>query len=177
MTPDENAQGPPPEAPAPPAAPPPPPPAPPEPAPQAPPATGGKADLGKRFIAMLIDGILSAVVGFVPVIGGLAGAAYMLLRDGLELDFMDGRSLGKKLMKLRPARLDGQPMDIASSVKRNLPFAIGPAIMIIPIVGWIIGPVIALIIGLIEAILVLADAEGRRMGDKFAETKVIEVDE
>ena len=136
-----------------------------------------KADLGKRFLAALIDGALAGIVSFVPVIGGLVGAAYMLVRDGLDVDFMDGRSLGKKVMKLRPVRINGEKMDIGTSVKRNLPFAIGPVIMIVPILGWLIGPVVALVIGLIESILVLTDAEGRRLGDKLAETMVVEVDE
>ncbi len=154
---------------------------PPPPPPAASPSPGTaafeKADLVKRFVAVVIDGLLSGIIGLVPVVGGLVGAAYMLLRDGLELDFMDGRSLGKKVMKLRPVRLDGGPMDIATSVKRNIPFAIGPVIMIIPILGWILGPIISLIIGLVESVLVLTDSEGRRMGDKLADTMVIEVDE
>jgi uncharacterized RDD family membrane protein YckC len=137
----------------------------------------GKADLGKRIIAAVIDGVLAGVVTVIPVVGALVGAAYLLVRDGLEFDFMKQRSIGKQVMKLRPVRLDGGPMDIVTSVKRNLPFAIGPVIMIIPILGWIIGPVIAMIIGVIEVVLVLTDAEGRRLGDKFADTKVIEVNE
>ncbi len=188
MTPDET-QNPPetpetPETPEPPAPPEPPqapetlPPPPPPAAPQSAAVVGaGKADLGKRFVEALIDGALAMIVGFIPIIGGLIGAAYMLVRDGLELDFMDRRSIGKKLVKLRPVRLDGQPMDITTSVKRNIPFAIGPVIMVIPVLGWIIGPIVAMVIGLIEVILVLTDPEGRRMGDKFAETKVIEVEE
>ncbi len=158
-------------------------PPPPEPAVPPPPlepsviATRSKADLGKRFFAALIDGALAGIVSFVPVIGGLIGAAYMLVRDGLDVDFMDGRSIGKKIMKLRPVRISGEMMDIGTSVKRNLPFAIGPVIMIIPILGWLVGPVVALAIGLVEAILVLTDAEGRRVGDKLAETMVVEVDE
>ncbi len=136
-----------------------------------------KADLLKRFIAAVIDAVLAGIVSFVPVIGGLVGAAYMLLRDGLEIDFMDGRSLGKKIMKLRPVRLDGGPMDIATSVKRNIPFAIGPVIMIVPVIGWIIGPMVAIVVDLVESVLVLTDPQGRRIGDKMAETMVIEVDE
>jgi uncharacterized RDD family membrane protein YckC len=158
-------------------APPPPPEIPAPPAAERPGAQPAKADLGKRFVAALIDGILAGVVGVIPVVGGLIGAAYMLVRDGLDLDFMDGRSLGKKVMKLRPVRLDGAAMDIATSVKRNIPFAIGPAIMIIPILGWILGPVVALVIGLVEAVLVLTDEQGRRMGDKLAETMVIETED
>lgn len=184
---DETTQGatppPPPEAPA----TPPPPEAPqtPPPAPETPVApepvqvvdSTGKADLGKRIIAAIIDGVIAGVAGFIPVIGALAGAAYMLVRDGLEIDFMDLRSLGKKVMKLRPVRVDGQPMDLVTSIKRNIPFAIGPLIMIVPILGWIIGPIVAMVIGIVEIILVLTDDEGRRMGDRFAETKVIEVED
>lgn len=154
-----------------PTAPPPPPPV------EEPAATGiAKADLGKRLAAVLIDGILAGIVGLVPVVGPIVGAAYMLLRDGLELDFMDQRSLGKKALKLRPVTLDGRNIDMAASIKRNIPFAIGPAIMIVPVLGWLLAPVVALIIGVIEIVLVLTDEQGRRLGDKLAETVVIEVD-
>ena len=142
-----------------------------------------KAELSKRFLAMLIDCVLTMVVAWVPVIGGLVGGAYMLLRDGLELDFMDQRSIGKKVMKLRPIRLDGQPMDMATSVKRNWPFAIGllgSVLVVIPVIGWVallLLAVIGMIVTIIEAIMVLTDAEGRRMGDKLAETMVVEVND
>jgi uncharacterized RDD family membrane protein YckC len=142
-----------------------------------------KADLTKRFLAALIDGGLSFVVGFVPVIGGLVAAAYMLLRDGLELEFMDRRSIGKKVMKLRPVRLDGQPMDLVASAKRNWMFALGGIIsllMFIPFLGWLLMiPVAlaALALGIIELVLVITDAQGRRLGDKIAATQVIEVSE
>lgn len=149
--------------------------------PAAPPAV--KADLGKRCIAALIDGLLAGGVSILPFIGGLIGAAYILLRDGLELEFMDRRSIGKKLMKLRPLRLDGQPMDVETSVKRNLPLcigAVGSIFWVIPILGWILAillAVIGLIVAVVELVLVLTDAEGRRMGDKLGNTKVIEVTE
>ncbi len=145
------------------------------------PIPAGKADLSKRFIAALIDGLLTAGVSFIPLVGGIIGAAYMLLRDGLELDFMNGRSIGKTLLKLRPIRLDGQKMDIATSVKRNFPFCIGSVgsiFLIIPILGWIIAillGLIGLVVALVEIFFVLTDAEGRRWGDKLAGTKVIEV--
>lgn len=142
-----------------------------------------KADLGKRFIAAIIDGLLAAGVSFIPVVGGIIGGLYVLLRDGLDLEFMDRRSIGKKLMKLRPIRLNGQPMDPMSSVKRNLPLAVsevGSVFLVIPILGWIVAiffGLIGLVIGIIELILVLTDPEGRRMGDKLAGTKVVEVGE
>lgn len=151
--------------------------------PAAPPVAVAKADLGKRFIGMLIDGLLAGVVSLIPVVGGIIGAAYILVRDGLELDFMDRRSIGKKLIKLRPVRLDGQPMDMEHSLKRNIPLAIGAVgsiFWIIPVLGWILAIVlglIGLIVAIVEAIMVLTDPEGRRMGDKLAGTKVIEVAE
>jgi len=135
----------------------------------------GKADLGKRFVAAIIDVAIAFVVGLIPIIGGLIGAAYMLLRDGFAFDFMDHRSLGKKLMKLRPVTLDGTPVDINVSIKRNWVFAVPLVLMVIPIIGWVLAPIIGVAIGIIECVLVLTDEEGRRMGDKIANTKVIEV--
>jgi uncharacterized RDD family membrane protein YckC len=135
-----------------------------------------KADLSKRLIAALIDNVLASLVGFIPVVGGIVGAAYILLKDGLEFEFMDKRSIGKKLMKLRPVRLDGGSMDITTSLQRNWPLAIGSILSIIPVLGWIIAVPVALVIGIIELVLVLTDPEGRRLGDKLAGTKVIEVE-
>lgn len=143
---------------------------------------GAKADVGKRAIAAVIDGVLAMVIGFIPVIGGLIGAGYWLVRDGLEIEFMDRRSIGKKIMKLRPVRLDGQPMDIATSARRNWMFALGGVmslLLYIPIIGWLLMiplGLIALAIGLYELFKVATDAEGRRFGDTMAGTRVIEVD-
>ena len=61
-----------------------------------------KASLLKRFLALLIDGILAGVISaLLGIVGTIAGAAYLLVRDGLDLGFMDLRSIGKKIMKLR----------------------------------------------------------------------------
>lgn len=146
-------------------------------APVVPPA---KAELGKRLLAALIDGALCAVVSLVPVLGWLVGAVYVVVRDGLDVEFMKRRSIGKQVMKVRAVRLDGQPMDIATSAKRNFPFVlglIGLPLMVIPILGWAVAGllgVVQLVISIIEIVMVLTDPEGRRMGDKFAGTKVID---
>lgn len=147
--------------------------------------TGGvmpKADLTKRFLAALIDGALGFVVSMVPFIGGLVAAAYFLCRDGLALEFMDGRSIGKKVMKLRPVRLDGQPMDLMASAMRNWMFALGGVVtmlLFIPILGWLLMIPVAfagLALGIVEIFLVLTDPQGRRLGDKIAGSQVIEVE-
>lgn len=140
----------------------------------------GKADVGKRFLALLIDSAIAFVLGFVPVIGGLIGAAYFVVRDGLELDVMHYRSLGKHVMKLRPVRLDGQPMDLETSARRNWMFSLGAVTTVlawIPFVGWLLMiPVVlvALALGLYEGYKVITDDEGRRWGDALAQTKVVE---
>ncbi|MCK5077965.1 MAG: RDD family protein [Calditrichia bacterium] len=130
----------------------------------------GKADIGKRIVAFIIDAVLTTIVIIViPFIGFLISGAYWLLRDGIKIDFMDQRSLGKKLMKLRPVTLEGKNLEIIDSVKRNWMFAI----MAIPIIGWIAG----FILLIVEIILTLTDEEGRRFGDKIANTKVIQVED
>jgi len=160
-------------------------------------STDGKADLGKRFVALLIDALVVYALALVLGLGGrgalygigmLAGAVYYLIRDGLALEFMNGRSLGKKFMKLRPIRLDGGTMDINTSIRRNWPLALGSIIWglaalmgglgiflfagLLAIIAWI-----GSLLGLVEAILVLTDSEGRRIGDKFAGTKVVVSDD
>ena len=151
--------------------------------PPTPSPVAAKADLAKRFIAALIDAVLAAIVSFVPIVGGLAATAYLLVRDGLEIEFAKRRSIGKKLMKLRPVRLDGQPMNIGTSIKRNITLcigAVGAIFWVIPILGWIIAillGLIGLLVAIVEAILVLTDKGGVRFGDKLAGTKVVEVNE
>jgi uncharacterized RDD family membrane protein YckC len=144
-------------------------------------AAPAKADLTKRIIAAIIDGVVGGVVSIVPLVGGLAAAAYWLCRDGLEIDFMDRRSLGKKVMKLRPVTQDGTPMDLAKSVRRNWMFGIGGLISVllfIPILGWLLIIPVALVafgLGIVEIFLVITDPKGQRLGDRMAKTQVIEV--
>lgn len=139
-----------------------------------------KADTTKRFVAAVIDGVASVVVGFIPVVGGLAATAYWLTRDGLDVDFMHNRSLGKKVAGLRPITLDGKPVDLETSLKRNWPLAISgiaQILLFIPFIGWLLMlPValLALVAVVAEAVLVLTDDEGRRFGDKFAGTRVVD---
>jgi uncharacterized RDD family membrane protein YckC len=143
-------------------------------------ASAGKADLAKRFIAAVIDGAISAVIGLIPIIGGLIGAAYILTRDGFDYDFMKHRSVGKQLMKLRPVPLDGKPMTLQTSIRRNWPLVFGSltqVLLFIPVIGWLLIPLVgiaAAVLTITEIVLVISNSEGRRLGDRFANTKVIE---
>ncbi|NNF57073.1 MAG: hypothetical protein HKN04_02425 [Rhodothermaceae bacterium] len=149
-----------------------------------------KADPVKRFIAALIDGIIGGVIYFVLALfsrglGWLAYAAFILIRDGLNLDFADGRSPGKKIMKLGIVRLDGGQMDLQASIMRNWPLAIGTILsgLLFLFGGWRLAlsmswlTSLASLLGLVEGILVLVDKDGRRIGDKVGNTQIIETDE
>ncbi|MBN1425344.1 RDD family protein [Candidatus Fermentibacteria bacterium] len=142
-----------------------------------------KADPTKRIIATLIDGILAGVVSAIPVIGGIVGAAYMLLRDALPIQALEFKSVGKKLMGLSVV-MEANPtakIDYATSAKRNWMFAIGPIMaffMVIPVLGWLINIVLGiamLILGIMELMKVFSDPKGKRLGDTMAGTMVIEV--
>lgn len=134
-----------------------------------------KADQLKRFLAFLIDAVIVFLLTFIPIIGGLVGAAYMVFRDGFEFEPMKGRSLGKKAMGLKPVLAkDGRPCDLASSFKRNWILAIGAVIAIVPVIGWALGGLLSALVYLLEGILVITSPDGKRIGDNLAETMVVE---
>ena len=141
---------------------------------------GRKALLSKRLIAFVIDGIVATVLWQVPLVGKLLGLSYILFRDGLEIEFMKGRSIGKKLMGLKPVRLNKQPMDISASVRRNWVFVIAGVAGLfrgIPLFGvFIVLAAVALgiFVALYELYLVVSDTKGRRWGDFFAGTQIVE---
>jgi hypothetical protein len=141
-----------------------------------------KADPVKRIIAFVIDAVVAMIIGIIPLVGGIIGALYMLLRDALPIEALDYQSVGKKLLKLSVVNVEdpGAKIDYAASAKRNWMFALGPIMLFfafIPIVGWIIDILlgIALLILLItEIVKIFSHEKGVRWGDKMAGTMVIE---
>ncbi|MCE3223030.1 MAG: protein of unknown function, family [Nitrospira sp.] len=127
-----------------------------------------KAQVLNRFIAKLIDLLIVAAASkLVPPVGVLAGLAYILLADG----FGGGRSVGKRLIGLQTivprAR---EPAGFRESIIRNLPCGLAQLAFEIPYVGWIgWGAVLSL-----EALLVVGNEQGRRLGDELAKTQVLE---
>jgi uncharacterized RDD family membrane protein YckC len=133
-----------------------------------------KADIGTRLIAALIDGALSSVVSMlIPVLGAIVATVYMFGKDGL----FDGRSVGKKVMKLQVMTESGAPATYADSAKRNAIFALPYVLMIIPVLGWVVAHFIGLAIVIVELVLLISDPKGKRIGDKWAGTQVIKAEE
>lgn len=121
-----------------------------------------------RTASKLLDFIIiAAVMELIPNAGYFAGLAYILLGDG----FFDGRSLGKKLLKLKVVSTENNtPCTFRESILRNSTFAVGLGLTILPWIGWLF--LLGIII--LEFILVLGSTDGKRLGDEFANTMVIE---
>lgn len=141
-----------------------------------------KADPVKRIIAFVIDSVVSMILGFIPLVGGIIGALYMLLRDALPVEALGYQSVGKKLLNLsvvNTADPSGK-VDYAASAKRNWMFALGPIMLFlifVPIIGWILDILIAVavfVLVIVEAVKIFSDEKGLRLGDTMADTMVIE---
>jgi uncharacterized RDD family membrane protein YckC len=119
-----------------------------------------KADVRKRLFAATIDGIPIIVTWLLYGDSGaglflVIGAGYLLLRDSMR-----GQSLGKLLLGLVVISLEtGRPCTLKGSVWRNVLFLIPGANM-------------AAIF--LEPITVVRDPQGQRLGDKLAQTQVVE---
>ena len=127
-----------------------------------------KAQILNRGIAKLIDLFIVAAVGqmLVPV-GFLGGLAYILIADG----FAGGRSIGKRLIGLQTVLPDRRTAaGFRESIIRNLPFAVAQLAFAIPYVGWLVS--VAIIV--FEAVLILGNEQGRRLGDEVAGTQVLD---
>ncbi|NOS83450.1 MAG: RDD family protein [Nitrospira sp.] len=128
-----------------------------------------KAQVLNRGIAKLIDlFIVAAASQMIGPVGFLAGLAYILISDG----FAGGRSIGKRLIGLQtvfPGRREAA--GFRDSIIRNLPFAVAQLAFAIPYVGWLVSVVI---IGF-EAVLILGNEQGRRLGDEVAGTQILDV--
>lgn len=127
-----------------------------------------KAQVLNRGIAKLIDLFIVAAAGQVIVpVGFLAGLAYILTADG----FAGGRSIGKRVIGLQTVLPDRrEAAGFRESIIRNLPFAVAQLAFAVPYVGWIVSVAIIAF----EAVLILGNEQGRRLGDEVAGTQVLD---
>ncbi len=127
-----------------------------------------KAHVLNRFIAKAIDGMLIAAASqVIEPVGWIAGLAYALIADG----FPGGQSVGKRLIGLqtvvpRTKEFSG----FRDSIVRNLPLAFAYLLFPIPYVGWLLaGAVVSF-----EALLLIGNEQGIRLGDEIAGTQVLD---
>jgi uncharacterized RDD family membrane protein YckC len=119
-----------------------------------------KADVRKRLYADAIDGtliVMSTIVyqRFESLPFLILGAAYLLLRDGVR-----GQSVGKWLLGLVVINLErGRPATMSASVKRNI-------MLIVPGANLAAVP--------LEILTLMRDVQGQRLGDRLAQTQVVE---
>lgn len=119
-----------------------------------------KADVKKRLFAATTDGLMVVTSCFLYWNSGFvsyfaAGAAYLLLRDGIR-----GQSIGKFLFGLVVISLEtGRASSLGGSVRRNLLFLL-PGANVIAI--------------FLEAGTAVRDPQGQRLGDRLAQTQVVE---
>lgn len=127
-----------------------------------------KARVLHRFIAKFVDLILVAAAGrLVPPVGWLAGLAYVLVGDGLT----GGQSLGKRLIGLQTVVPRNREVSgFRESIIRNLPLALAYLLYPIPYIGW----ALALAVVLVEALLIIGNEQGLRLGDELAHTQVLD---
>jgi uncharacterized RDD family membrane protein YckC len=131
------------------------------------------ASLFKRFFARLLDRLFAIFLVFIGfkfvklfdnsdsesigiLVGILLALIYLLVKDALP--FLNGQSLGKKAMSIRVIDNNNASMitnEYGKAISRE-------------IVQWI--P----LLNIIDAIMVFSD-NGRRLGDKWADTYVVEV--
>lgn len=132
--------------------------------------SGQKTAKTARILAKALDLSIVLVLSlFFYPLGLMLGTAYISLADALPL----GQSLGKKVFGLGVVSLlDGQYCSYRQSFIRNLPFALPFAIGIIPFIGWIVGGLLLIALGAMEAYFVFKLDSGMRLGDVMSDTTV-----
>lgn len=127
-----------------------------------------KAQVLNRFIAKAIDGLLVAAASqVIEPVGWISGLAYALIADG----FPGGQSVGKRLIGLqtvvpRTKEFSG----FRESIIRNLPLAFAYVLFPIPYVGWLLAGAVVTF----EALLLIGNEQGLRLGDEIAGTQVVD---
>src|SRR3990170_5009061 len=124
-----------------------------------------------RIVGKTADVIIAMSLWHIPgAAGAFAALFYLLMCDG----FPGGRSAGKWLTGLKVVRIDREPMDLQSSLLRNLTVASPFLLYLVPVVGPFLAYTVGLAVLLIETYLGFYDSDGQRAGDTFAETVVVE---
>lgn len=149
----------------------------------------------RRFAAAFLDAALALLLALVPAaltpgvwkgrmfgVGLLLGAVYLLFRDGIPYAEWGARSFGKRWLGIRPYLPHGGDLTWQISARRNATVggaALVPALIflvggykLVPFANVIIW--LSILVLVAEAALVAVDPVGRRLGDRLADTRVVE---
>jgi uncharacterized RDD family membrane protein YckC len=119
-----------------------------------------KADLRRRVLAAVVDGsfVTTCLVSYWnggSLLFGALGALYLLCRDGIG-----GQSIGRFVVGQAVVHVDtGQRCRLRGSIARN-------AIFVVP------GANLAALV--LETRTLIRDPQGQRLGDRLAQTQVVE---
>jgi uncharacterized RDD family membrane protein YckC len=127
-----------------------------------------KAHVLNRFIAKAIDGMLVAAASqVIEPVGWISGLAYALIADG----FPGGQSVGKRLIGLQTVMPRTKEFaGFRESIIRNLPLAFAYLLVPVPYIGWLLAGAIVVF----EALLMIGNEQGARLGDEVAQTQVLD---
>ena len=127
-----------------------------------------KAYVLNRFIAKFVDVLIIAAASKIAApVGWLAGLVYILIADGLP----GGRSIGKRLAGLQTVLPRTREVaGFRESIIRNLPLGCAYLLFPVPYLGWAVA---SLLVGF-EALLIVGNDQGLRVGDDLAHTQVLD---
>lgn len=154
------------------------------------PVAGRPGELMDRFLARLIDGLILGVVYWIcssiftsMFLGGFTNSVgelflyYVVLSVVFTavalgyfafLDSTKGQTLGKMVMKLQVLGPNGGNPTVEQSIRRNIIYAAN-LVSIVPILGWIVGPIAALVGVIMIAVGINGDPVRRQAWhDRFA---------
>lgn len=123
------------------------------------------ASFTKRACGITIDGFLYSLVlfpftAFMPIVGDIGlytvFPLWMLLRDLVQ----DGQSPGKMFVGMRIESVDGSPVEPSKLIMRNITIAV---------------PILNGILMLVGCLVMLPTSEKRRIGDRIAGTRVVDL--
>ena len=123
---------------------------------------GEKASVVTRFIALVIDGIILAIIGGILAaltgraeLGSIASFVIGVIYQIYFLTQQNGQTPGKRVMGIRVVKVNGAPLSAADAIIRYIGYYINSIVILL---GWI---------------WALFDAEKQGWHDKLAGTYVV----
>lgn len=131
------------------------------------------------FIDLVVYAIMAGLLGLIfrlfglPGLGELIGLAYLFFRDSLH--GLGYQSIGKKVVRLKVLHNDKNEISYLTGLKRNFIFL--PNLLSMAGLSFIYySGGITFILGCIEVFQLFNNEDYQRLGDRFADTTVIQLD-